>query len=165
MSILSFDHDSGTFVHRCEACGFTDTLAIAPVAGHVAINDQQTAMMTRPCPHCAEHNAGGGSVECFFLHPPSWEADEGPHPGSLVGTKLPGIGGILNEVVEHTEGYDLNPHAVQQKRWIRQMQQHPHLAPHAPLRPDPPRARGTHHQWDGTWRPDSPTQSSDQNTK
>jgi hypothetical protein len=162
MPILSLDDAAGTVRHQCALCGYEDDLALDPAAGHLQVAPHGETLVTRPCPHCAQHGVDHDGaplvvVECFRLNIPSWEAGETPHPGSLVGTKLPGPRGITTNVVsEHTVGYHLSPERVQQVRLIRAMQQHPHLAPHAPLRPDPPHLPGHPAQrWDGTWRPNA----------
>ena len=135
MPIADFDKSSGTFTHTCALCGHTEAgLHLDPGRGHVRVNDEQTALAIRPCPRCA--SADGEHVQEFVrLNIPSWEAGEGPHPGSLVGTRFANTGGI---VTEHVVGYHLDPQRVRQCQLIRAMQRHPALAAHAPLRPDPP---------------------------
>lgn len=165
MPIVSIDHAGGMFRHRCPWCGYEDDLCIDPGRGHVSVHQPHPdrppqTLVTRPCPHCATHTVGPhgepveGSVECFRLNIPSWEAGEGPHPGSLLGTTMTGPNGITNVCSEHVVGYHLGTDHVQQKRLVRALQQHPHLARHAPLLPDPPHLPGHPTQrWDGQWRP------------
>ena len=134
MPIAEFDASGGTFTHQCGECGHTESgLHLDPAKGHVRMNAEGDVLAVRPCPQCA---AAGWHVQEFVrLNIPSWEAGEGPHPGSLVGTRFANTGGVVSE---HTVGYTLDTQRVRQCQLIRAMQRHPALAAHAPLRPDPP---------------------------
>lgn len=128
MPIIAHDANRGVFHHKCARCGHERrNLPVDPLHGHVAIGEQ--CLTLSACPECAK--AGYMVVEHLRLDIPAWEAGEGVHPGSLVGTVFPDTGGII---VEHTEGYHLGNEHVEQARLIRAMQRHPAVHAHRPLK-------------------------------
>lgn len=132
MPIHGVDATAGTFHHVCRACGHQrPALSLDPADGDLTVRPE--CLVTSPCPACLA--ARGVLVyDCLLRDLPAWEAGEGSHPGSLAGTTTDLSPTTRSIVTEHTVGYHLNPARVAEVRHIRAMQQHPKLAPHAPLR-------------------------------
>ena len=136
MPIMSMNEQAGTVEHRCGRCHTMTTLRLDPAQGDLIVTHPipgvEDTLSVRECPTC---RAEGYSVtETLTLNLPAWEAGEGQHPQSLVGTQLAGGRGVVNVVTEHTIGYTYDPQRQEWARLHRAMQRHPHLAPHTPLR-------------------------------
>ena len=137
MPVIAVDEQRGTFDHRCAICQtVTPGLKLDPAQGHLIVTHPlpgvEDTLTVRECPACLAK--GKHVTESLTLNLPAWEAGEGEHPQSLVGTHLPGSRGVINIVTEHTIGSVHDPQRQQWARFHRAMQRHPHLAPHAPLR-------------------------------
>ena len=106
MTIRAHDPERQTLHHHCDHCHAERHLH------HADITVTEGALMLPECPAC-------GSVEGLRRGIPAWEAGEGNHPGSLVGTVLEGANGIPNIVREHQVGYHLLADSVAQCQHIR----------------------------------------------
>lgn len=145
MPILAVDEARGTFDHacpnaRCQAVRrglkldptagdllpntFWDEVSGGPITGTITI---------RICPLCRTEESLNARIHGYE----ALEDDATPHPDARVGETFENTGGRKGVVTEHHIGHYPHPWRVAQARLIRQMQRHPRLAPHAPVREAP----------------------------
>jgi hypothetical protein len=135
MPITAVRLASGELDWRCAWCGHDHTgHAIDPthpttahlsVVCHPATGAVQGVNLA-PCERC-------GAVETLRPSPGPWETGEYLHPDSLVGTVLDGGNVVIEHHIAGVLESGLTAEHREQARLIRALQQHPHLAAHAPL--------------------------------
>lgn len=134
MPILAVDTARGTFDQVCRACGLVRRgLALDPARGDVRVNASVRSLTIRACPQCRAAPGAPHVSEHLYLGHTGFEAQEedAPLPDWSIQGQRDATNGVV--VAEHHIGTHHDPQRVQQARLIRQMQRHPHLAPHAPL--------------------------------